>query len=124
MDSRSQPGPATLSHHDAVLGCLREGGFSVAGAAHAFSVLDAYLYGFVLQERALPFQTRDETDQLAASLLEQMGTNYPHLTQILIDHVSDSGYSYAQEFELGMTLVLDGLERRLAAEPAPWRGEK
>src|SRR5215210_874747 len=46
MESRRRPGPATLRHHDAVLGCLREAGFSVTMAAHAYSVLDSYIYGF------------------------------------------------------------------------------
>src|SRR5690349_17818371 len=55
MESRRTPGPAVLTHHDTVLGLLRGGGFSVALAAHAFSVLDAYVYGFVLTEQTLPF---------------------------------------------------------------------
>ena len=55
MESRSTPGPATLKHHDAVLGCLREAGFSLAMAAHAYSVLDSYIYGFALQQASLPF---------------------------------------------------------------------
>src|ERR1700749_5007350 len=55
MESRTSPGPATLRHHDAVLGCLRDAGFSVELAAHAYSVLDSYIYGFALQERGLPF---------------------------------------------------------------------
>lgn len=50
MDSRTSPGPETLRHHDAVIGSLRAGGFSIAGTVHAFSVLDSYVYGFVLQE--------------------------------------------------------------------------
>lgn len=50
VESRRNPGPALLRHHDTVLGCLRRGGFSVALAAHAFSVIDAYVYGFVLTE--------------------------------------------------------------------------
>lgn len=50
LDSRSRPGPATLRHHDAVLGALRAGGFSVALATHAFSVIDSYLCGFVVQD--------------------------------------------------------------------------
>ena len=41
MESRSSPGPATLQHHDAVIGSLRQAGFPVALAAHAFSVLVA-----------------------------------------------------------------------------------
>ena len=58
MESRSTPGPANLRHHDAVIGCLRQAGFSVALTAHAYSILDAYIYGFALQEASLPFDTR------------------------------------------------------------------
>src|SRR6476660_4266782 len=57
MESRRSPGPATLRHHDAVLGCLREAGFSIAMTAHAYSVLDSYIYGFALQQASLPFKT-------------------------------------------------------------------
>jgi len=55
MEPRSHPGPATLCHHDAVIGCLRHAGFTVALAAHAFSAIDSYLYGFALRtQSALP----------------------------------------------------------------------
>src|SRR5947207_1610054 len=67
MESRSSPGPATLRHHDRVLGILRGAGFPVAMAAHAFSVLDSYIYGFALQEAALPFETGEQTAELAQS---------------------------------------------------------
>ena len=56
MESRN-PGPANLRHHNAVMGCLREAGFSFETAIHAYSVQDAYIYGFALQERTLGFQT-------------------------------------------------------------------
>jgi AcrR family transcriptional regulator len=54
MESRHTPGPANLRHHDAVLGCPRQAGFPVALTAHAYSILDAYIYGFALQEASLP----------------------------------------------------------------------
>ena len=57
MESRATPGPASLRLHDAVLGCLREGGFSIETAIQAYSVQDAYIYGFALQEKSLPFET-------------------------------------------------------------------
>jgi len=82
MESRSSPGPATLRHHDAVIGCLRDAGFSIELAAHAFSVLDSYLYGFALQERSLPFHTPEETAELAQDIVTGFPTDeYPHLDQ-------------------------------------------
>src|SRR4029453_11991946 len=70
MESRSTPGPANLRHHDAVIGCLRQAGFSVALTAHAYSILDAYIYGFALQEASLPFDTPEETAELASEMME------------------------------------------------------
>jgi AcrR family transcriptional regulator len=112
MQSRSSPGPATLRHHDRVLGILRGAGFSVALAAHAFSVLDSYIYGFALQEAALPFETGEQTAELAQSILGGMPADeYPHLTELTVKHVLKPGYDYGDEYGYGLDLILDGLER-------------
>lgn len=112
VESRRNPGPATLRHHDAVLGCLRRGGFTVAGAAHAFSLLDSYIFGFVLQELNLPFSTPDELEQVGAAILGTMPENgYPHLTELMTEHALRPGYRYADEFGFGLGLILAGLER-------------
>jgi AcrR family transcriptional regulator len=112
MESRSSPGPATLRHHDAVLGCLRNAGFSAELTAHAYSALDSYIYGFALQERSLPFDTPDETAELAQAILTQAATEqYPNLAAFTAEHVLQPGYDYGDEFEFGLDLILDGLER-------------
>ncbi|MDQ3641107.1 MAG: TetR/AcrR family transcriptional regulator [Actinomycetota bacterium] len=114
MESRTSPGPATLRHHDAVIGILRVAGFSIAMAAHAFSVLDSYIYGFALQEATLPFHTAEETAQVAQMILAQFPRDqYPHLTALTLEHVLQPGYDYGNEFEFGLDLILDGLERAL-----------
>jgi AcrR family transcriptional regulator len=111
MESRTTPGPATLRHHDAVIGSLRGGGFSVAMAAHAFSVLDSYIYGFALQEANLPFDTGEETAELAQAILAQFPADeYPHLTELTVEHVLQPGYDYGNEYAFGLDLILDGLE--------------
>ena len=119
MESRSSPGPATLRHHDAVIGSLREAGFPVALAAHAFSVLDSYIYGFALQEASLPFDTGEETADLARMIMARFTPDeYPHLTELTVKHVLQPGYDYGDEFEFGLDLILDGLERaREVAQP-------
>ncbi|MFD7406926.1 TetR/AcrR family transcriptional regulator [Streptomyces sp. NPDC059866] len=110
MDSRSQPGPATLRHHDAVIGALRAGGFSVPMTAHAVSLIDSYLYGFVLQELSLPFKGATELDEVAGAILREMPADaYPHLTELATEHVIKPGYDYADEFTFGLTLILDAL---------------
>jgi AcrR family transcriptional regulator len=112
MEARSRPGPATLRHHDAVIGALRDAGFSIAMAAHAFSALNSYIYGFALQQMNLPFENSEEVAQLAESIFGRFSTNeYPHLTELTVEHVLKPGYAYADEFEFGLDLILEGLER-------------
>jgi AcrR family transcriptional regulator len=117
LESRARPGPATLRHHDAVLGCLRTGGFSVEGAAHAYAVIDSYVYGFALQEQSLPFDTAGPIDDVAEAFHRQLAGRFPHLTEMLLSHVMKPGYAFAKEFEFGLDLILDGLERVRRREP-------
>lgn len=110
MESRTSPGPATLRHHDAVIGCCRKAGFSVEMAAHAFSLIDSYIYGFVLQEVNLPFDDTDDLEEVVDAILSQLSTDdYPHLAELTTEHVLQPGYSYGKEFEFGLSLILDGL---------------
>jgi AcrR family transcriptional regulator len=112
MESRASPGPATLRHHDAVLGSLRAGGFSIEMAAHAYSILDSYIYGFALTEASLPFDTPEETAEVAEMIFNQLPADeYPHLTELTVEHVLKPGYDYGNEFGYGLDLILDGLER-------------
>jgi AcrR family transcriptional regulator len=115
MESRSTPGPANLRHHDTVLGVLRNAGFSVELAAHAYSLLDAYIYGFALQESSLPFDTPEETAAVASSIMDGFPADaFPYLTEIAVEHVMQPGYDYGNEYQFGLELILDGLERALA----------
>jgi AcrR family transcriptional regulator len=112
MESRTTPGPATLRHHDAVLGTLRGAGFSIELAAHAFSALDSYIYGFALQETRLPFDTEEDTAKLAQAIMRQFSAGaYPHLTELTVEHVLQPGYDYGNEFAFGLDLILDGLDK-------------
>jgi len=114
QDSGTNPGPGTLRHHDRVIGTLRNAGFSVAMAAHAFSALDSYIYGFAMQEKSLPFRTEEETAAMAHIMLAQLPANeYPYLAELTAEHVLQPGYNYGDEFPLGLDLILDGLERWL-----------
>ncbi|WP_431782611.1 TetR/AcrR family transcriptional regulator [Streptomyces chumphonensis] len=110
LDSRTRPGPATLRHHDAVIGALRAGGFSVPMAAHAVSLIDSYLYGFVIQEASLPFSGSAELEEVAGAILRDMPADaYPHLTELATEHALKPGYDYAEEFTYGLGLILDAL---------------
>jgi len=111
IESRRTPGPATLHHHDAVLGCLRAAGFSVVLAAHAFSVLDAYVYGFVLTEVNLPFQAGDSAEDFVEDL-GPITDLYPHLAELVAEQIVGRDYQYGDEFDYGLAIVLDGLAAR------------
>jgi AcrR family transcriptional regulator len=117
MESRSTPGPANLRHHDAVLGVLRNDGFSVALAAHAYALLDSYIYGFALQEAGLPFTTPEETAEVAQTIMARFPTDQlPYLTEIAVEHVLQPGYDFGDEFLFGLDLILDGLDRAREAD--------
>ena len=118
MDSRKNPGAPTLRHHDAVIGCLRTAGFSVPLAAHAFALLDAHVYGHVLQEVALPIAP-DGSDlaEVAEALVARLPADQvPHLVEMATEHVTRPGYSFGDEMPWGLELLLEGLAARLADE--------
>ena len=115
MDSRPDPGPATLRHHDAVLGILRAAGFTVPMAAHAVSIIDSYIGGFVLQEANLPLRTPEEVEEVAGGILEHLPADQlPHLTEMITEHALRPGYDHGTEFDYGLDLILDGLDARRA----------
>ena len=114
MEGRTNHGPANLRLHDAVLGCLRAAGFSIEMTVHAYSVQDAYIYGFALQETDMASETPED---FAAEAQRQMDAysdilaEYPHLVEVVGGHVAKAGYDYADEFLFGLDLILDGLDR-------------
>ena len=115
------PGPANLRYHNAVMGCLRQAGFPFEMAVHAYSVQDAYIYGFALQERDLAFETPDSAGEAAQRRAETIGAfdDYPYLVEVATK-LPESGYDNAVEFAWGLDLILDGLEhlRDTGAAPA------
>jgi AcrR family transcriptional regulator len=119
MESRKNPGPATLRHHDAVLGTLRGAGFSVAMTAHAYALLDSYIYGFALQEAALPFEGPNNAGDVAEPMLQQFPTDaYPHLVEMATGYILQPGYDFGDEFDFGLTVILDALAQSLATSKA------
>jgi AcrR family transcriptional regulator len=113
MEGRTDHGPSNIQLHDAVLGCLRAAGFSLEATVHAYSVQDAYIYGFVLQETDMSPQTADD---FAAEAQRQMDAYqdqlaaYPHIAEVVGGHVAKVGYDYDTEFLFGLDLILEGLE--------------
>jgi AcrR family transcriptional regulator len=111
MESRRNAGPANLRHHDAVIGNLRAAGFESAMVARAYSLLDAYIYGFALTKINLPFDASEEVAEVAQGMLQRFPVNeYPNLVAYIAEHLKP-GYDYGDEFEYGLDLILDGLEK-------------
>ena len=114
LESRTSPGPATLRHHDAVIGTLRAAGFSLEMTAHAYALLDSYTYGFALQEAGLPFEGPDTVADVAEPIMERFSTGeYPHMVEMASEYYFQPGYDFGDEFEFGLDLILDGLARSI-----------
>jgi AcrR family transcriptional regulator len=124
------PGPESLRHHNATMGCLREdAGLPFGAAVHAYSVMDSYVYGFALQQTTLPFRDSDEAveegarrQRAAESVItpEAFAETYPFLFDIA-SRLTQSPYDYDAEFAFGLDLVLDGIERLTKRRSAPER---
>lgn len=114
MEARMRPGPANLFQHNAMMGALRRSGFSFRTTVHVTSALDAYVYGFALQEKTLPFATPEESGEAAAQKLSatppEFAQHFPYLLEV-VSELGVAGYDYDEEFLTGLDLILDGVER-------------
>lgn len=119
MESQTAPGDPTLRHHDAVLACLRRGGLSWQLTAHAYAVLDSYVYGFAFEEANLPAQGGEGLSGVAEDMVVAFSPeDYPHLVAFTTEHVMRPGYSFGTSFEFGLDLIIDGLEAAAGRERA------
>jgi AcrR family transcriptional regulator len=108
--SRVNVGSAMLRYVDATLGCLHEAGFSFEMADHAWNALDSHIYGFTLQEINFPLEPA-EYSQTAENFVSQIPVDqYPYLNR-LSRHVIEGDYDGLHDFEFGLELILDGLDR-------------
>jgi AcrR family transcriptional regulator len=115
LQSRTNPGPATLRHHNAIIGALRGAGFSVQMTAHAFALIDSYVFGFALSEAALPIHGPETVADVAGSMMQRFPAGaYPHLVEFSIEHILKPGYDFGAEFEFGLDLILDALATTIA----------
>ncbi len=114
LQSRTNPGPETLRHHNAIIGTLRGAGFSVETTAHAYALLDSYVYGFALSESSLPINGPETVAEVAESMSQLFDAEaFPHLAEFAMEHVMQPGYDFGLEFEFGLDLILDGLAKLL-----------
>jgi Tetracyclin repressor-like, C-terminal domain len=82
--------------------------------AYAYVIIDAYVYGFALQEASLPFEGTESAGQVAESIMQRFAAgDYPHLVEFATQHVLQPGYNFGAQFDFGLDLILDGLAAQL-----------
>jgi len=113
LESRSTPGEKLLEHHDRILGCLMGGGMTPVLAAHAFSAIDSYIYGFVLTEISLSTAPENQTDEGFSAEVAKQAEKYPNMALIALEAMNGHSFTFEDEFEYGLNLILDGFEERL-----------
>ena len=114
MEARANPGPASMRYYDTVIGSLRRGGFPIRLATRAFSLMDAYVFGYAAQEINLPFGSTEDLSVIAENIKEQLPAGeFPHFTEMILDYVLRPEWNFEEEFAFGIDLILDGLQRAL-----------
>jgi AcrR family transcriptional regulator len=118
LESRMAPGPANLRSHEETLVVLVTAGFSATLATHAYNMVDSYVLGFALQEVNMPFDDADGLAEMGSELLAQVPADqYPTFVRVA-EELLAAGFDYGAEFEFGLDLILDGIERKRRAEAA------
>ncbi|PKQ15726.1 MAG: TetR family transcriptional regulator [Actinobacteria bacterium HGW-Actinobacteria-7] len=114
FDSRGSSGPSGLRYFDWVLGVLLRAGFSIDAAPRAFSLLDSYIYGFGIQQFNFSAGGDESPEERAEAILEYIpAETYPYLHQ-MASHAMQIGYDAEADFDFGLEIILDGLDRILA----------
>ena len=92
---------------------------------HAVAFLDAFVYGFALQEAMLPFDGTDEVHELAVEVLAAMPADeYPHFVAFAREHVLQPDYDFSAEFDVGLGFVLDSIAGLPSAPRARRKGHR
>ncbi len=108
-----------LQHMDAILGSLRRGGFSVALTDHAYHALDSHIIGFTMWQLSFPFETDEELRAVASDFLHDFPVDQlPYLAEHVAYHLREPSGDEQGEFDFGLDLILDGLERAQSAASA------
>ena len=121
--SRINIGQNMLRFVEATIGCLRAAGFSYPMADHAWNALDAYVYGFTLQKRNFPFKPSEYAAAARAFIHLIPPEQYPHLNGMSQEIISRR-HDGVQKLELGLDLLLDGLETLRIAERSKVTGRR
>jgi AcrR family transcriptional regulator len=112
IDSRQSSGPARLHYFDWMLGTLRRSGFTIQLTARAVSILDSYIYGFGRQQLNMTTGPDVNPEDIAEAFLQGIpAQEYPHLREMVVEYAMQAGHDEDADFEFGLDLILDGLQR-------------
>jgi len=108
--------PARIAYMEAILGTLRQAGFSAAMTDHGYHAIESHIMGFTLWQVGMDLGTADELAALATGFLATLpGGAFPYLEEHVHQHLLPRDPADEGEFAFGLELILEGLERRLAA---------
>ena len=112
LESRTALGPARLRYVDGVIGVLSAAGFAMPTVGQAFTALDSHTYGFLLQEQSWAFDLTDAQTTAAAMAEAVPADDFPNLAAMISAYM-DAPDQFPLNFDFGLDLLLDGLERLL-----------
>ncbi|MCC4266947.1 MULTISPECIES: TetR/AcrR family transcriptional regulator [Microbacterium] len=118
MESRRTPGVDILKHHDAMLATWMRSGMPLWAVAHGVAVIDAFVYGFAMQEAALPLGgTGGDLSEAGEQIVAPLSPDeYPALLTFTVEHVMKPGYDFGDSFEVGLDVILSGVTRLASAQ--------
>jgi AcrR family transcriptional regulator len=106
--------PARLRYMECLLGKLGDAGFDAETTYHVYHLLDGYIFGFSLWEIA--YATMPVDAEVVSRLTQTIPWGeYPQLAEHRDQHMSDGPHREVNAFEVGLDLILDGLQKRLVS---------
>ncbi|WP_067537186.1 TetR/AcrR family transcriptional regulator C-terminal domain-containing protein [Nocardia crassostreae] len=122
IGTRSAMTLSLITYFDAVIGLLRTGGFTYDQAHHAMHALGSRALGFT---RELFQPPADQAEEEATAALESMADRFPNIAGMIRagthEESGDSALGWCDdqaEFEFGLDIILDGLDRLRASASA------
>jgi Tetracyclin repressor-like, C-terminal domain len=113
---RSGVTPARLRYMEALLGTLREAGFSAAMTDHAYHVLESHIMGYSLWLTEMDLGPPEDLAVMATAFVETLPAGaYPYIVEHVGEHLKPRAPDDEGDYAFGLDLVLDGLERILVA---------
>jgi AcrR family transcriptional regulator len=111
MLSSTGASAARWRYMNAILGCLREAGFSPDLTDHAYHALDSHITGFTLWEVQIQIDPETLPDLATTFLRELPADEYPYIVEHVQEHLKKRNPDDEGAFAFGLDLILDGLER-------------